>query len=99
MLKKIVIRANCPFCIDGVNPGDPPTTCDYCHGLGEYGTFKLTYMCETCEGTGQVGGEDCEVCSGKGYIPVDFKMLEDMVDKVNDIMNKCNDIFEKVNVP
>ena len=88
-MKKIVKRSDCPFCDNGVDADETP--CDYCGGIGEYGKEHLSYECVICETTGKVEGEDCKVCLGLGYIPIDFTVILDMANKINDIFEKVNE--------
>jgi DnaJ-class molecular chaperone len=93
MSKKIVKRTPCPFCNDGVlSEIEGSGECPHCLGVGEQGSSVLSYGCVACETTGKVGGVICEDCSGNGYVPLDFSVIEDLFDKVKDVFELAGEI-------
>ena len=58
----------------GAKPGTRPRTCTMCNGGGQvrratrtpFGSFTQVSVCPTCNGTGQMIEEKCEVCGGNG---------------------------------
>ncbi len=75
--RKILITktSNCPTCNgSGAKPGFKMETCKHCNGQGKireqkrtiFGTIANTKICEVCLGTGEVPGEICDKCKGKG---------------------------------
>lgn len=58
----------------GARPGTSPRTCPTCNGAGAVrtarrgliGTVMSVAPCDTCDGTGEIIPERCEVCGGAG---------------------------------
>lgn len=50
--------------------GKAPETCPVCHGAGEviqrHGFFSVGTPCPRCQGDGEVAGDPCEKCGGRG---------------------------------
>lgn len=63
-------------CVDckgsGTDPKSSYTTCRICGGSGRVnvakGPMEFTKECPHCQGNGKKG-EDCQKCSGRGYVP------------------------------
>lgn len=75
--KEIRIRhlETCQTCKgSGARPGTGSRTCTTCNGAGQvrratrtpFGTFAQVSVCPTCDGTGEVIEEKCDVCGGSG---------------------------------
>ena len=75
--KEIRIRhlETCQTCKgSGARPGTSSRTCTTCNGAGQvrratrtpFGTFAQVSVCPTCDGTGEVIEEKCDVCGGSG---------------------------------
>lgn len=75
--KEIRIRhlETCQTCKgNGARPGTSSRTCTTCNGAGQvrratrtpFGTFAQVSVCPTCDGTGEVIEEKCDVCGGSG---------------------------------
>ncbi|MBR8831159.1 MAG: Chaperone protein DnaJ [Chroococcopsis gigantea SAG 12.99] len=75
--KEIRIRhlETCQTCNgNGARPGTGARTCSGCNGTGQvrratrtpFGTFAQVSACPTCEGTGEVVEQKCDVCAGAG---------------------------------
>ncbi|TRU38676.1 MAG: molecular chaperone DnaJ [Microcystis aeruginosa Ma_MB_F_20061100_S20] len=75
--KEIRIRhlETCQTCKgSGARPGSSSRTCTTCNGAGQvrratrtpFGTFAQVSVCPTCDGTGEVIEEKCDVCGGSG---------------------------------
>lgn len=72
---KISHLETCTNCSgSGAKPGTRPRTCSTCSGGGQvrratrtpFGSFTQVSVCPTCNGTGQMIEEKCEVCGGNG---------------------------------
>jgi molecular chaperone DnaJ len=58
----------------GAKPGTKPRTCSTCSGSGQvrratrtpFGSFTQVAVCPTCNATGQMIEEKCEICGGSG---------------------------------
>lgn len=63
----------------GARPGTSPRTCSTCNGAGAVrtarrgliGTVMSVAPCDTCDGTGEIIPERCEVCGGAGVHPAE----------------------------
>lgn len=69
------LKAACPMCNGDGMLADHETgkvhPCGECGGTGERPTYEWEKRipCEACKEAGQIGGVECESCSGLGWIP------------------------------
>ncbi|HEX9622543.1 MAG TPA: molecular chaperone DnaJ [Polyangiaceae bacterium] len=72
--------APCGTCYGtGAKPGTSPTRCSTCGGNGQVATQRGFIMfsttCPSCRGAGQVVGDPCAACHGKGAVEKERKVL------------------------
>lgn len=72
--------APCETCYGtGAKPGTSPTRCSTCGGSGQVATQRGFIMfsttCPSCRGAGQVVGDPCTACRGKGAVEKQRKVL------------------------
>ena len=70
---KVPTSVHCDACNgSGAEGGAPPVNCTMCHGSGrvraQQGFFTIERTCPTCQGTGQVIKDPCDVCGGMGRV-------------------------------
>ena len=56
----------------GAEPGSGTTSCPRCQGSGQervsQGAFQFAHACSQCNGSGQIIGKPCNVCTGRGSV-------------------------------